>query len=431
MIRAMLLAWVVGFAAAGCVTYTGPIVRSNEARIYGIEEVLARDEVTEVDVLMIHGMCTHGRQWVQKSFNRLGERTGFIDAELDLAEVKKNELVLSARFTPGDILPGREEMPKGLEEIEHTAIYSHKFEKDGKTLWVHAILWSPSTEPLKKRLCYDITDRKSADGKKCQDAPAYPYKRASLNARFKDKLMNNCLSDVFIYLGENQKIIQKQVAMAIVYAAGVRSADSASWDPIIKRAREETTPVFIVAESLGCKVLFDTLVAMYTESIGRGDLIDEILESNSTSEKERNGVEKEKLVEAIENFFNRTEQIYLGGNQIPVLSLANESSFRDLVKNSRYPKNGGILNPKGGHPLPVAVFSDPNDILSYTFGYSGFGDITGISAVDVIVSNGRTWFGLFEWPGSAHEGYRDNPWVDEIIRCGYPRWRDCPEPPEN
>jgi hypothetical protein len=425
MIRAMLLAWVMGFAAAGCVTYKEPIVHSKEAkkaRIYGIEEVLARDEVTEVDVLMIHGMCTHGRQWVQKSFNRLGEKMGFIDAELDLAELKKKDLVPSSRIDPeGSFLRNPGGKPSAVEEIEHTALYSHKFEKEGKTLWVHAILWSPSTEPLKKQLCYDITDRKSADGKKCQDAPAYPYKRASLNARFKDKLMNNCLSDVFIYLGEKQEEIQKQVAMAIVYAAGVRSADSASWDSIIDRAREETTPVFIVAESLGCKVLFDTLLAMKSESIGRGDRIDEILPPNSKRGGVDTGIEKKVVVEAVKNFFDRTVQIYLGGNQIPVLSLANDSSFRELINETRDPGKG---------LLPVAVFSDPNDIFSYSFGNSDFGDMSGVQSVDVIVSNGRTWFGLFEWPGSAHEGYRDNPWVDEIIRCGYPRWMDCPERPE-
>jgi hypothetical protein len=413
----------------GCAkTYKKPFVRDDAPRVWGIEEVLAEDGVTEVDVVMIHGMCTHGRQWVQKSFNSIGKEMGFIDPESELLMVRRKDLVSARIDTDFNLISEQEQ--------EHTAIYSHKFEKNGKALWVHAILWSPTTEPLKKKLCYDITDRGSADGKKCKDVPAFAYKRAKWYTGFKDKLMNNCLSDVFIYLGEKQKEIQKQVASAIVYAAGIRATLSASdtatvlsaqgWGPIIDQARNETAPVFIIAESMGCKVLFDTLIAMFAESIGEGDLIessDEALKAMLLP----SGKDDAPLVQAVKKFFQRTQQVYMGGNQIPVLSLANESNLWQLVKVTSSTKGDSRAHLTVENPMSVAVFSDPNDILSYTFEDSGFDEIEWIQAVDVVVSNYKTWFDRFEWPLLSHGGYRENPQVQNIIRCGYPEWADCPE----
>jgi hypothetical protein len=426
MLRKALVVILLGLVAAGCGrAYQKPVVEGLDRteRLYGIEEILARDEVTELDVVLIHGMCTHGKGWARDAINRIGLNCGFIEEKLLREDLGSPVHCYPAVSKQKD--PNR----------PHTTVYTHKFEKDGKRLWVHVILWSPATEPLKKKLCYDVTDRKTNDGEKCRDAPKFPYKRAELYANFKDKLMNNCLPDVFIYLGEQQKEIQKLVAAALVYAAGSRATlkadgtridpDTVGWDPVIGRVCRDQTPIFIIAESLGCKVFFDTLSAIYAEIIGQGDLGVVVAKGKLASMEANCPGPDHPLKTAVKNLFRRTQQVYLGGNQLPALSLANASHLKSLIQDSRPPSASGAKEPK----LTIAAFTDPNDILAYTLKGSTLDEFEVIQAVDVVVSNGYGYFRLIDRPMFAHDGYHCNVQVRDIVRCGYPKWSDCPPRP--
>ncbi|MGD9098454.1 MAG: hypothetical protein PVF97_10235 [Desulfobacterales bacterium] len=383
--RALL---VVCFVIGCSKPYRTPEFVSESPRAIGIAEKLFQEEV--VDVLMIHGMCDHGDGWVQKSFMNMLTSLGYTGS-------------LEGNFLAPPVV------------FSETELYSQGFDFNGKTLWLHAIVWSPATIEKKMNLCYDVSNRDKTPWKECPETVPYPYSRASGNAKFKDKLMNDCIADAFIYLGEKQEEIQFQVASAIIYAAGIRAPGQPSWESVINRAGREDAPMFMISESLGSKVLTDTLIRIIDEAIRPGNLRWPRPGSYATTDVDA-------LVLAAKNTFYRTEQIYLGANQIPALSLATGNTLRDLMERMSARERADF----GRVPIRVAAFSDPNDIFSYTLIQSGFAEVEGVDVLDVVLSNDKTWFGLFERPDEAHGGYRTNDHVHKTILCGYPVWEGCP-----
>lgn len=376
---------------AGCTKpYRTPKFVSESPRAIGIAERLAHEDVRDVDVLMIHGMCDHGDGWVRKSFKRMLESLAYTGSLGD--EIVPTPIVFS-----------------------ETELYSRGFDIQGKTLWLHAIVWSPATVKKKMALCYDVSNRDKTPWKDCPEITPYPHMRASGNAKFKDKLMNDCIADAFIYLGEKRREIQFQVASAIIYAAGIRASGRQSWAPVIRRAGREDAPLFMISESLGSKVLTDTLVHIIDETIRVENLRGALPGPYA-------GIDVQELVRAAKNTFARMEQIYLGANQIPALSLATGNTLRALMEGMSARERAQF----GRAPIRVAAFSDPNDIFSYTLIQSGFAEVDGVDVVDVVLSNDDTWFGFIENPAGAHEGYRTNGNVHKTIICGYPVWEDCP-----
>jgi hypothetical protein len=165
-------------------------------------------------------------------------------------------------------------------------------------------------------------------------------------------------------------------------------------------------PVMYLSESLGSKVLGDALVC-------------------STP----------AVAERVYPQLARTSHLFLGANQIPLLNLGHRGpgcpavlARRDRTPLGLRPGDGGVhglaeLIKRAqsvraefvAEPTIVVAFTDPNDLLSYTVASDDFG---GLPVVNVIVSNDWTWFGAFENPLTAHEGYRVNDDVTDILRCG-------------
>jgi hypothetical protein len=185
-------------------------------------------------------------------------------------------------------------------------------------------------------------------------------------------------------------------------------------------------PLVIVAESLGSKVLFDTLLGM----------------------AEANGTEPTAAARhaAAASIVPRIAQVHLAANQIPMLSLAATAPGQTPIKLSGRSAlaDGDSLAqvlrrlrpimlkrelPAAAAPVPIAAYSDPNDLLSFPL----LGSVQAREAAadgtyfvtDVIVSNAPTWLGLLEDPMAAHTSYLANEEVSALLKCGLPATPGC------
>lgn len=383
----------------GCsAPYSKPEIVGDSPKAIGIADLLSQPTVEEIDVFLVHGMCTHDSTWVAEINNNFLRMLG------SNLQVKSTDLKSTAVFD------------------NETQLYSMAFTIAGKTLWTHSILWSPSTIPVKNSLCYDRNYGRNANSASfCEEAPEYFFTRAAGNDMLKSELMNDCLADAMVYIGSTGSRVRDQVARAIEYAGGSRTKDNS---PVaVKRAAESNqTPLIVYSESLGSKVFFDTLLQM--ENSGENNLV-------------------------AQRTFERITQIFMGANQIPILSLVKPveelktasgpatsqplpfvDPLNELILRfgARLKENLGTLGiqPNGrDNPIQVVAFSDPNDLLSYPLRGSKQAASAQYHTIDVIVSNAPTYFGLLENPMTAHLSYRNNPEVHKIIVCGIPKNRNC------
>jgi hypothetical protein len=201
---------------AACATpYRPPVVVHDSATFPGIASMVAEAGARSVDVLLVHGMCTHDTGWAERQIDRI---TGIVE---DHAPV-----------------PASAAAPPRVEVVERTRRLA------GGTVRFHALVWSPLTAGLKHQLDVDMTDKPTD----CTAAGACRPKRAWLNGYVKDRLLNDCLSDAVIYQGESHVAIRDAMVRTIVQ--------------VLEKDPDSEAPLVVVAESLGSKMLFDALSAM-------------------------------------------------------------------------------------------------------------------------------------------------------------------------
>ncbi|MDP1927564.1 MAG: hypothetical protein Q8K62_03535 [Thiobacillus sp.] len=336
-----------------------------------------------LDILMVHGMCTHGIGWAEDAVGKLNTALGGID-------------LISLKARPVE----------GTKVI----LYEQALKIPTGTIRVKALVWSPIVAPLKHQLCFDQTKKSDSCVAGGFEKPAFPYERASLNAALKDGLLNDCLADAIIYQGKSRDAISEQIQKALLTASTMSVSPEAPTD-LFKAAAMETTHLSIISDSLGSKLTFD---AVY-----------KLIKSSNTYKSA-----------AGRQIFNRTTQIFMNANQMPILALADQSiegveDFR--ASGASYPGDplGALLALKRERPTAFAApaprivaFTDPNDLLSYIVGPARQAEEYDV--VDVVVSNDTTYFGFFERPDTAHvAGYWTNDSVLKLIACGNPEKESC------
>ena len=388
----MLRRWtIVLLAAAGltaCSTpFHPPVIAYGGAPFNGIAGLVERNAGKQVDVLMVHGMCTHTRSDARKSIDTLVQA---VDSSL-LPDF------ISAERLSTDV--------DGIEVETRTVDFGKA------SVRFTALVWSPLTTPLKAQLAYDHTGTPTD----CSMAGECRPQRATLNGQFKDKLLDDCLADVMIYQGESRKGIRQRMINAITHV--VEDSESQA------RAKGlEPGPFALVAESLGSKISFDALDEM----------------------DKRPAPDKAKV--AGDSAVDRLALIFMLANQLPMLSLAEQTieppnarpaalpemapfgaqdSLQQLLKrkgrSELNPIRGGSIRGEGAASMPLKLalvaFTDPNDLLSFRLLPSRY-SVQGIDIADVLVSNDATYFGILELPTSAHTDYRKNMDVTRYIACG-------------
>lgn len=220
-----LLASVTLMAACSTTITVPEFATANGAdeHFAGVADLLDNDR--PVDVLFVHGMCTHDATWPPMAVQGLYESlSGAGDVTLDAVRVEGTGITL----------------------------YQQTLTVPGGKLRANAILWSPLTTPLKAQLCYDQTN-KSPTCPPVEARKVYPYPRATANRILKDGVLDDCLSDVMIYQGKARDEISGQMQKAIVQATATSGGKAGPLDFVAAAAAvAPSTPLVVIADSLGC-----------------------------------------------------------------------------------------------------------------------------------------------------------------------------------
>src|SRR5262249_2429617 len=127
----------------------------------GLVDFVAAAPGRSVDLLLVHGMCTHDVRWADDSVAQLGSAL-------------HGQVASASTSVPAEA--------DGIGIVERTITL-----RQGE-IHVKALLWSPLTAPLKRQLDFD-------------QSAQLPATRAKLNAKAKDSLLDDCLSDALVYQG--------------------------------------------------------------------------------------------------------------------------------------------------------------------------------------------------------------------------------------
>jgi hypothetical protein len=366
---ALLIPAVLALLAACTTPYNSPVVVRDSTPFPGIGTVIADDVGRAVDVVVVHGMCTHDARWAAAAMNNLTDT------------IRTNTEPRPEQPAP---LAGQ------IQVVERTDRAA------GGTVRFHTLVWSPMSAPLKQQLAYDNTATPTDCAKDAQCSP----KRAHFNGKLKDSLLNDCLSDAIIYEGHSNAVIKRSVVATV---AGVLAETE-------QHAGGQPAPLVVVAESLGSKILFDAL--------------SEMLQPEAPPQLRELGQRAARRMAIVFMVGNQLPILGLAEQQVDP-ALAQEASPDSLQRflalrrlQQQAPKSGSLSK------LAIVAFTDPNDLLSYRLLPSRY-TAPDVVIADVLVSNSPTWFGLLEDPFSAHLDYLKNKDVGAIIACGWPRSRVC------
>ncbi len=347
-------------ALAGCsLPYRPPQFIEADTRFPGLIDFVARAPTRSADVLLVHGMCTHDAAWADETVATLA------------AQLVANAPPAAAKTAAAP----------GIQIVPHDVVTPQG------TIRFRALIWSPLTTSIKQQLCYDQTDKSAI----CTGTPPFTPTRAKLNAQIKDSLVDDCLPDALIYQGVAREQIQLRMADAILAAT---------------RGSDPRAPLVVISESLGSKILFDTLLRMSEEP--------------ATSRAAMREVQ-------------RMAWLVMAANQIPLLhtaeqpiatSVAMRASTPDSLQRLLAKRREPVADRDAVSPLNLVAFTDPNDLLSFTLPPERYRE-QGATVMNVLVSNARTWFGWLADPVKAHVDYLANPDVGSLVACGAPRSSLC------
>lgn len=355
---------------SACSTPYHPPSFPDEATAFpGLIELAAAQPERPLDVLLVHGMCSHDASWAASTV-----------AELSTA--------VQANIHAGAAAPELSAEPAQVQIVPVSV------DTPAASLRIDAMIWSPLTRHLKQQLCYDQSEKTA----QCAGAPPFTPVRPRLNARVKDRLVDDCLPDALIYQGVARDSMQQRMREAILRSGALQG----------------TAPLVVISESMGSKILFDTLLRMSEEDGASG------------------------AAALAQQTVDRLRYLVMAANQIPLLGMADQpleggpagaaagatggDSLQQLLQKRRPP--AAQAKAAAVQPLVLLAFSDPGDVLSYTLQAEKY-TRDGVRAFNVLVSNATTWLGSLERPDAAHFDYLSNPDVGRLIVCGRPASARC------
>jgi hypothetical protein len=366
-----------GFALAFCLAmaactapYRHAELRPAGATFLGIDDAYHPPDgttVSEVNVLLVHGMGTTNKDWIGTQVEPLSRALGF--------------------EWHADSLPQPEMLNNGGQ------LYRLKLANAGRRLNIFAVLWSPITWEAKRTLCYDVTGATPL----CTDPSAWSKdKRPYVNALLKNQIMDDRMSDVTFYMNETggneiREAVQDAILRALSDEGITLNQLRAGSTPTAKLG-----PVFVISESLGSKIVVDSLQQLEDQH-----------EAPDFAQEVRSHI----------------QALFLLANQIPILNLgAKDVSGRaDPYQHLKiFASQRAMRRKQNGmteSPLHVVAFSDPNDILSYQLDPDILPHEQAIVS-NVVVSNDCIYLGFFENPDSAHTKYIQTTPVTNSIAHG-------------
>lgn len=350
--------------------YRPPVVVHDSDNIPGIIPLIADNGKKSLDIVLIHGMCTHDTRWARSAIDNLAR-------------------TIDSSYNANWPDPPPPPEPNRIGVVTRIAPLS------GGTVRFTALVWSPLTAPAKQRLAYDATGTPNDCSKPENTEANCKPKRAYINGEIKDRLMNDCLSDAMTYQGFSHQAIRNRMVQTMKRIIDEQDT----------RSGGNPGPLVVVAESLGSKLMFDALNYMLSSP------------------------KNDPLALSGQRAAERLAQVIMAGTPMPILGLADEPGSKPLTQVQLVDslqrflvlrRGVGMEQRKAVSKLKLVVFTDPNDLLSYRLLRADYvsGDV---DLANVLVSNRKTYFGLLEDPLGAHLGYWTNPDVQRLMVHGWPR----------
>ncbi len=362
---------------ASCTTpYQPPMVVKESAEFPGLVKLLNESNGQPVDVVLVHGMCTPKAEWpiavMDNISSAVGANVSISSADTEIATAKPNEI---------QVVRGEAQTAAG-------------------TIRFTGLVWSPLVKELKCQLLYDMTGEET----NCKTSDDCRPRRAMLNGKFKDGLLNDCLADALAYQG--------------VGRIAFRAAMVKSLTQVVQQKSDSKGPIVVVSASLGSKMVFDALSDMLQPP-----------EDNA------------QMMLAADAIQKRLAVVFMMANQLPILGLADQnlvpktstltadniggdSLERFLKARRQHILRTAHITDGTFTKLALVAFTDPNDLLSYRLLPSRY-KAADVDVADILVSNQPTYFGLVENPLSAHNTYLKNKGVLRFIACGSPESSLC------
>jgi hypothetical protein len=368
--RYLLVGATLAWLTACTTPYRPPVIVHDSDEIPGIVPLIANNGKKPLDIVLIHGMCSHDTRWARSAIDNLARTIdpGYAGSWPD---------------APPPPQPNR------IGVVTRTAPLA------GGTVRFTALVWSPLTAPLKQRLDYDATSTPNDCSQPGNTEANCKPRRAYFNGRIKDSLMNDCLTDAMIYEGFSHTAIRNAMVQTLKRVIDEQDAKSGG----------NPGPLVVVSESLGSKLVFDSLNHMLSRP------------------------KTDPLALAGQRAAARLGLVFMAGNPLPILGLADDPHDKPLVQVQLVDslqrflvlrRSAGLEQRKAVSKLKLVAFTDPNDLLSYRLLRADYVSAD-VDLANVLVSNRPTYFGLLEDPLGAHLGYLTNPDVDRLIVQGWSR----------
>lgn len=391
-----------------------------------------------LNVVFVHGMGHHpfGEEGVLEYQQKIAKALGFDEAAsqdgVNWGSFCKATYERYGYFSEKEkkLLDSRREASQAVCPLKINKVVvgfvgwrQYRSPESGKTLNLFELSWDRATERLQKTLLELDDDYHETveldevlnpiDGGRDREAD-----RALLN-RWLKQFVNQKLGDPVIYLGAYGSSIRRVVAEGlsmIAAAAGTQGKYTYS----------------IVSDSLGSRVVFDTLGCALDGTGGEADGGCEYLHTKTRSAVLR--------LNTLRSMARNTAQVFMNANQLPFLALSNvrppaaDESEEDWL--NRFPcESGGpglvryLEDTKRvGNRVQIVAFTDPNDALSYHLTQRFRKKCTHLAGtenrpvdfINVRISNVKWDFGLFANPQKAHsDGFRTNNEAVELLVHGH------------
>jgi hypothetical protein len=386
---AVLILVGIALISGGCCTSL--VLPHDQTNFPGIAELASNSPPSNpLRLFMIHGMSSHSNDWGEAYLTPLQADLGpgwTLDHPTPDHPIQWSD-------QPNDF-------------VGNVRVYLLK--QNGSTrILVYQLTWSPLTDTYK-------TERFQSDL-----AVWRPFVNQTLRT-----VVDQSLSDVVLYLsGFDSNVLNKTVQIALT------NFYTGQWDP--EPATKDAIPgstVAVITESLGSLMFVDALQALAPPP-------------------------EEEMGPHLTQFLNNDRMIFMMANQLNLLEMptpepsgpvprpvgmtASQSeqrpssirAFLRLRYNAIHPgrhlrsradeKTKMQPPPSDSTPFFFVAFNDPYDVLSYKVATDDIQDYAQWAAIDNFAPrNACDWFGLYESPGDAHDGYKDNKHVVALVVNGY------------
>ena len=444
-IRKFILALIATYIAAGC-SYNHIMEFEPDEPFHGLAHLLNTDvgisDTRQLNVVFVHGMGHHpfGEIGIRKYQKRIAKELGFTLE--DVQSVEWGPLCPPDEKRAGFLLKLKREGTAGviteteiLQELEaeKQAVCPLRINKitvgyvgwrqyrdtdveGSRVLNLFELSWDRATEILQKKMLeldeeYAETVELDKNLDPLPDGRNREADRAHLN-RWLKKFVNRQLGDPVVYLGTYGDSIRQTVADGLLKIASVEGTN-------------EDNPYTIISDSLGSRVVFDTLKCVLDPSGSVG-----CTAPRASAKRVPEGTTK------LQRLSDNTVQIFMNANQLPFLAMSlvtapgENQSETDWLK--RFPCDTVVLpikSSKKSQEVQVVAFTDPNDALSYHLtrrfrarcsGLAGEAK-SGIRFINVRTTNAQ-WNYLFVLadPNKAHsDGFRENDSAIGLLIHGY------------